>query len=419
MGFRQDLKDAINHHQPRRVPVDFGGTAVTGIHALCMKKLREYYNLEHRPVKIVEPYQMLGLMEEDLMEAMGITVVGVIPSGNLFGFGNLPPYKHYITLWGQDVLVPEGFSTVTGSDGSEYIFPCGDTTVPPSARMAVGSYFFDSITRQQTLDESKLDFQDNLEEFNPVTEVELVHLRKEAVRLGQLDMGVIGGLPGAGLGDIAWVPGPGLRHPKGIRDVAEWYVTTVMRTDYVHRLFEAQTEIALNNLPKLWEVLGSTVDAVYVCGTDFGTQNSQFCSRTTFESLYAPYYRCINNWVHTNTTWKTFKHSCGAVAPLLPSFIDAGFDIINPVQCSASGMDPLTLKKEFGSKLVFWGGGVDTQHTLPFGTPEQVRKETLSRLEVFSKDGGFVFNTVHNIQANTPVENVAAMIEAVKEFNGA
>lgn len=417
MSFRKDMQDTLHHRQPRRIPVDFGATAVSGIHVLCMARLREHYRLEPRPVKVVEPYQMLGLMEKDLMEAMGVTVAGVIPSGNLFGFNNLPPYKPYTTAWGQEVLVPLEFITVRGGDGYEYIYPGGDFSAPASGRMPPGSYFFDTINRQQPIDEDKLDYRDNLEEFGSVDGATLSYFASEARRLGGLDVGAIGGLPGTALGDIAWVPGPNLKHPKGIRDVAEWYVSTVARADYVHQVFKAQVEIALQNLPLMWKALGSSVDAVFVCGTDFGTQSSQFCSPNTFASLYAPYYRWINDWIHTNTTWKTFKHSCGAIVPLLPGIIECGFDIINPVQCSAANMDPKLLKKEFGRDIVFWGGGVNTQHTLSFGTPEEVRAETLSRLEVFGRGGGYVFNAIHNIQANTDVENVAAMIDAVKEFN--
>ncbi|MDD2297308.1 MAG: uroporphyrinogen decarboxylase family protein, partial [Sphaerochaetaceae bacterium] len=219
-------------------------------------------------------------------------------------------------------------------------------------------------------------------------------------------------------GDIALVPAPNLKHPKGIRDVTEWYISTVARPDYIHAIFERQAEIALANLEKIFAVVGNRVDAVFICGTDFGTQTGQFCSTETLNSLYTPYYRKLNDWIHTHTKWKTFKHSCGAVEPLIPSFIEAGFDILNPVQCSATGMDPQTLKDTYGKKLTFWGGGVDTQKTLPFGTPEEVRKEVLSRLEIFSKDGGYVFNTIHNLQAATPIENVEAMIETVHKFNG-
>jgi uroporphyrinogen-III decarboxylase len=123
----------------------------------------------------------------------------------------------------------------------------------------------------------------------------------------------------------------------------------------------------------------------------------------------------VNDWVHEHTPWKTFIHSCGSVAALLPDIIDASFDILNPVQCSAAGMDAKGLKERFGAKLTFWGGGVDTQKTLPFGTPEQVRQEVKERIAIFGRGGGFIFNTVHNVQANTPQENLVALYETVKQ----
>ena len=125
----------------------------------------------------------------------------------------------------------------------------------------------------------------------------------------------------------------------------------------------------------------------------------------------------MNDWIHSHTTWKGFKHSCGAIVPFLPVLIEAGFDIINPVQINAKGMDSKMLKKEFGKDLTFWGGGIDTQRVLPFGTPDEVRRQVLEQCEIFGRDGGFVFNTVHNIQANVPVENVVAMLDALKIFN--
>jgi uroporphyrinogen-III decarboxylase len=160
------------------------------------------------------------------------------------------------------------------------------------------------------------------------------------------------------------------------------------------------------------------VNVIFLCGTDFGTQTSAFCSVKTFNNLYFPYYKQVCDWVHAHTPWKVFKHSCGAVSKFLPSFIEAGIDILNPVQCSATGMEPVELKAKFGDHLVFWGGGVDTQHVLPFGTPAEVREQVLRRCEIFAPGGGFVFNTIHNVQAKTPVENIVAMIDAVHEFNG-
>ncbi len=134
--------------------------------------------------------------------------------------------------------------------------------------------------------------------------------------------------------------------------------------------------------------------------------------------FYLPYYKKMNGWIHEHTEWKTLKHCCGGIFPILPLLIESGFDAVNPVQCSAEGMDPQNLKDTYGKDILFWGGGVDTQKVLPFGTPQEVKDQVKQRCEIFSKDGGYIFNTIHIIQANTPVKNIAAMIDAVKEFNG-
>ena len=414
MNGKEKLQQALNHIQGP-VPIDFGSSTVTGIHCSIIEKLRDVYGLEKRPVKVHEPYQMLGYIEEDLVEAMQIDVVGIIPRGTLFGFP-LGKWKEWVTPWQQKVLVPGNFE-VTQSDGNTYIYPEGDRSAPASGHMPEGGYFFDTIIRQPPIDEEALDVEDNLEEFGFVSEEDLEYFALEIQKAEATGKGIVANFGGTAFGDIALVPAPNLKHPKGIRDVTEWYISTVARPDYIHAIFERQAEIALANLEKIFAVVGNRVDAVFICGTDFGTQTGQFCSTETLNSLYTPYYRKLNDWIHTHTKWKTFKHSCGAVEPLIPSFIEAGFDILNPVQCSATGMDPQTLKDTYGKKLTFWGGGVDTQKTLPFGTPEEVRKEVLSRLEIFSKDGGYVFNTIHNLQAATPIENVEAMIETVHKFN--
>nr|MCU0248224.1 methyltransferase [Bryobacter sp.] len=174
----------------------------------------------------------------------------------------------------------------------------------------------------------------------------------------------------------------------------------------------------LGNLARIHAAVGDTVEAVFLCGTDFGTQTSAFCSVPAFRDLWLPYYKEICGWIRRQTTWKCFKHSCGSVERFFESFIEAGFDIINPVQCSAAGMDPESLKAKYGDRLVFWGGGVDTQKTLPFGSAKEVREEVLRRCEIFAPGGGFVFNSIHNVQAGTPVANIVSMIDAVREFNG-
>ena len=412
---RDRLAATLSHKQPDRIPIDFGGTAVTGVHASCVAALREYYSLEKRPVRVHEPFQMLALLDEDLQDAMGVDVTGIFARNTMFGF---PAERWKPWLFnGLEVLVPGDFNIQIDNRGDNLIYPEGDTSVPPSGRMPRGGYFFDCIVRQQPIDEDHLDPADNTEDFLPISQLELDHLAHAAKQLGP-KRGDIAGFGGTAFGDIALVPGPFLKHPKGIRDVTEWYVSTSSRQSYIHRIFERQCEVALANLERIHAVVGDAVQAIFVCGTDFGTQTSAFCSVKTLRDLYFPYYKIINDWIHAHTTWKTFKHSCGAVSKFLPTFIEAGFDILNPVQCSATGMEPEQLKANFGNQLVFWGGGVDTQKTLPFGTPAEVREQVLRRCEIFAPGGGFVFNSIHNVQAQTPVENIVAMIDAVHEFNG-
>ena len=203
----------------------------------------------------------------------------------------------------------------------------------------------------------------------------------------QTDYGIYVTIGGAAFGDIALVPAPWLKHPKGIRDVEEWYISTFTRQAYVKAVFECQCEVALRNIEHLAKAVGDRVQVAFVSGTDFGTQTGTFCSVATYRELYKPYHAAVNGQIHELTRWKTFIHSCGAVLPLIPEFIDAGFDVLNPVQCSATGMDPRRLKREFGRDLVFWGGGVDTQKTLPFGTPEEVYREVRERIDIFCEGG--------------------------------
>jgi Uroporphyrinogen decarboxylase (URO-D) len=417
MTSRERLDAALRHRQPDRIPVDFNGTAVTGMHVKCVIGLREHYGLEKRLVKVHEPYQMLGWIDDDLQQVLGIDIEGVYGPDTMFGYRN-----ENWTPWrmddGTEVLMSGNFQTAKDANGDTLVFPGGDRSAPPSGRLPRNGFFFDTIIRQAPLDDDRLDPEDNLQEFGPLSEAALDHFEAESSRAAATGRGVIASFGGTALGDIALVPAPNLKHPKGIRDVEEWYVSTLTRRPYVHKVFERQTEIALGNLARLHERVGDQVQAAFICGTDFGTQQSTFCSVAAFRELYLPYYRRINDWIHAHTGWKTFKHSCGAVRSLIPAFIESGFDILNPVQVSAAGMDVRRLKEEFGRDIVFWGGGVDTQRTLAFGTPEAVRAEVFERCRVFSPGGGFVFNAVHNVQANVPIANIVAMFQAVNEYNG-
>jgi len=410
---RERVQHALNHRQPDRPPLDFGSSFITGIHCSVVEELREHYGLERHLVKIIEPYQMLGLVEDDLKDAMGIDVTSIFPRKTIFGFPN-ENWKEFKTPWGQAVAVSEHFRHRAEPNGDVLLYPAGDTSAPPSGHMPASSFFFDTIIRQEPFDEDLLVAEDNLEEFGLMGEEDIAYWQGEADALKGTNRAVLTHLGGTGLGDIALVPAPFLPHPKGVRGVEEWYMIVATRPDFVREIFDRQSAIALKNLETLHGIVGDLLDVVVVCGTDFGTQNSQFCSARVFDEVWLPYYQRMNDWIHKNTPWKTFKHSCGAIDPLLPNLIAAGFDIMNPVQCSADGMDPQHLKSTYGDRLTFWGGGVNTQKTLPFGTPDEVRREVAERCRIFSPGGGFVFNAIHNVQALTPVENVVAMVEAAR-----
>ena len=417
MNSRERVNLALNHREPDRVPLDLGASAVTGMQVSSVYLLRQALTLDPpgTPVKVVEPYQMLGEIAPDLLEALGVDVVGLAGRKTLFGFRN-EGWKPWTLFDGTPVLVPSGFNTDPEPDGSILMYPEGDRAAPPSGHMPAGGYYFDTIIRQEPIDDARLNPADNLEEFGPISDDDLADLADEADRLyEETDKAIFANFGGTAFGDIALVPGPWMKHPKGIRDVAEWYMSTVIRRDYVWQVFEKQCEYALENVNTLIDLFGDTVQMALITGTDFGTQRGLFISVQAYRDLYRPFHKQINDLIHRRSNWKTFIHSCGSVYQLLPDFIGAGFDILNPVQCSAADMDPVRLKREFGKDLVFWGGGVDTQKTMAFSAPEEVYREVRQRIDFFNQDGGFVFNAIHNIQGNTPVENIEAMFKAIRD----
>jgi hypothetical protein len=417
MNSRERVEAALNHRQPDYVPLDLGGCPTSSMQVSSVHKLRQSLGLEGL-VKVVEPYQMLGEIGADLLDAIGADVVGLECPSTFFGYKK-EGWKPWTTFDGAPVLVPEHFNTEPEPNGDILMYPEGDKSVPPSGRMPKGGFYFDSIIRQPPIDEANLNVEDNLEEFTPISDEGIAYFVSETERLQATgERAILANFGGTGFGDIALVPAPGMKHPKGIRDVEEWYVSTVARFDYVYELFERQCEIGLANLAKIYAAVGDRVTAVFITGTDFGTQDGSFISNRSYCSLYQPFHARVNDWVHANTNWKTFIHSCGSIINLLPDIVDSGFDILNPVQTSAAGMDPRVLKDRFGDRITFWGGGVDTQRTLPFGTPAEIREEVLDRVEIFGQGGGFVFNPVHNVQVGTPAENLVALYDAVRESRG-
>jgi uroporphyrinogen decarboxylase len=197
----------------------------------------------------------------------------------------------------------------------------------------------------------------------------------------------------------------------------KWMVSLLTEEDWVRALYEKETDAWIENLRLYTAACGEYLAAV-VFADDLGTQKGEFISPNLFRNLIAPYYKKVFTWVHEHTELKVFFHSCGSIYHMIPHLIDCGVDVLNPVQCSAANMEPGQLKREFGGKIAFWGGGVDTQKTLPFGTPEEVREEVEERLRTLGEGGGYVFAAVHNIQQRTPPENVVAAFDTALEAGG-
>jgi hypothetical protein len=415
MTSRERITSTLNHEPVDRLPVDLGGMHCSGAHVSVVYGLRQALGLDApvTPVKVIDCYQMAGEIGQDLIELLDLDIVLVPSAKNMFGFPQ-SDWKPWTTFEGTPVLVPGLFNTEPDSNGAIRQYPEGDVSAAPSGIMPAGGFYFDTIVRQEPIYDNKLNPEDNLEEFGPVSEADLQHMQKSVDELYEnTELAITIGIPGAAFGDIALVPAPWLKNPKGIRDIEEWYISTAIRRDYLQEVFARQAGICIENIKAIHEVVGDKPQIAALDGTDLATQDGLFCSPDVYSELYLPHAKKVNDFIHEHTSWKTLKHCCGACEPLIGKFIEAGYDILNPVQCSAYGMEPELLVEKYGDEIVFWGGGVNTQQTLPFGSTEDVRTEVEERVRVFSKKNGFIFNAIHLIQCNTPVENVLAMFRAV------
>jgi hypothetical protein len=416
MTSRQRLQAVLDHKPVDRLCVDFGAGGQTGIGVCAVDRLRKEItgDMDYR-VKVIEPFQMLGEVDEELRKALRLDVVGVYPRCNMFGFENNNWKPFTIPVKDLEVMVPGDFNYTSNDEKYTYMYPQGDTSADPCAVMPPSGYFFDALNRQEPFEEEDLDPANNCEEFGELGDADIEHFVSKVKHFyDNTDYGIYLTIPGVAFGDIALVPATWASKPRGIRDITEWYLSTAMRPEYVHKIFETQCEIGLKNIEKLAEALGDMVQVAFVSGTDFGTQNGLFASPDTFRELYKPYIKTINDKIHELTNWKTFMHCCGGFREIIPDIIEAGIDVLNPIQYYAATMDAVEIKSQFGNDLVFWGAGVNTQKTLPFGTPDEVYREVMQQIEIFHADNtGFVFNSVHNIQSDVPTENMLAMFKAV------
>lgn len=415
MTGRERLNMTLNHQMPDRTVIDLGSTGQTGINASTLYQLREGLKLPQKRIKIVEPGQMLGEVDFDVLNAVDADVIGLWNLGNFFGYRN-EEWKEWEMDDGTPVYMGGGFTYDQDEKGSKWLYPQGDREAEYSAVMPSGGSFFDGAPREKfnwDLDEEDLTpLEDFKKDFSIATDEEARYWEKKSYDLYEnTDFGIVGLLGGAGLGDAAMIPGPFVKHPRGIRRVDDWLMAHMMFPDYIKEVFRYQTDIMLKNLEIYRQAVGDRIQVVWISGTDFGNQRGPMIGLDIFRQLYKPYYKEINDYVHKNTNWKTFYHTCGAVYDFLDDFAEMGLDCLNPLQLSAEGMDPLKIKENYGDKFTFWGGGIDTQKTLPFGTPDEVRNQVRKNIDILGKNGGYVFNTIHNIVANVPVENLLAMYQ--------
>ncbi len=402
MTSRERVMAALEFREPDRVPIDLGGTLMSGIQALAYDRLKKHLGLPGPP-RVYELYQMLAEVEEPVLDRLHCDVVPLDP---LTGFFDIKrrDYKPWTLFDGTQVEVPGQFNpAVEERTGDWLLSPRGDQSQPPQARMPQDGFYFDMIGETQSDPNFKPPAPEEYAKgltLPPDEELEYLRLRARHLRQ-ETTRAVLFGWWEGGLG--------------GVGGFTDWLMLLVTEPGYVNELFECQSRHAVEKLKLLAPVLGDNIDIIGVQGYDFGIQQGELFRPELFAELYVPHFKRINDWIHQHTSWKTFNHCCGSVHGLIESFIACGFDIFNPVQRSAANMEPERLQADFGGRTVFWGAGVDTQRTLPFGTPEEVAAEVAATIRTFAPGGGYVFNPVHNLQFGVPPENIVAAYDTAAE----
>lgn len=413
MTSRENVLAAIDHRTPDRVPVDLGATPSSGISAIAYNNLVRYLGLD-KPTLIYDVVQQLAQPDDELLERFGIDVLDI---GRTF---NTRPEDWYpITLSnGAQAYYPQNFHPRHLPDGSWATYD--DDGQRMLTKMPVGATFFDQ-TYFPYADGYPADYTNLDAEMGRVLWARHVHspwdhaadegfydtLREHALKLRETSDKALMIVCGCNL--FEW--------GTFLRRMDNFLMDLLCDERNVERLLDELLARHLATLEQVCRSVGDLVDIIRF-GDDLGMISGPFMSPETYRKLFKPRHRILCEYVKSHSQMHTFIHSCGSISALIPDLIDAGIEIINPVQTNAAGMDPAFLKREFGADVTFWGGGIDTASMLNRGTPEQVRKQVLERLEIFSPGGGFVFNTVHNILPDVPPQNILAMYDAIAEFNG-
>ncbi|HOJ09391.1 MAG TPA: uroporphyrinogen decarboxylase family protein [Clostridiales bacterium] len=375
------VRAAINHQEPDRIPLDLGSTKMTGISIKAYKnfiKYKGWQELDENP-EILDQVQQLALVREGVLEKLGVDTRGLIPSAPSnckTEYREVGDYIEFTDEWGVGWKKP-----ITGG----YYFDM--TSHSMSGEMNLSQ--LDDFTWPDPLDETRTaQFPTRIEEIKKHGDYAfLMH----GVSAGILEMAL------------------------RLRGFEQFFMDLILDPGLVCGILDRLVEIKMAYWGKALEKVEKDV-LVAIEADDLGTQNSLLISPDMYRKFVKPRHKELFSFIKDKVPGiKVFLHSCGAIKPLIPDLIEAGVDILNPVQVSASNMNTKDLKKEFGDVLTFWGGGIDTQKVLPFGSPDQVKEEVKRRIDDLAPGGGFVFSTIHNIQADVPPQNIEAMFEVLEQ----
>ena len=406
---RQRVLTSLKHHEPDRIPIDFSGHRSSGITAIAYAKLRNHLGLPKRALRVYDPIQQLAIVDEDVLERFSVDTIEL---GRAFALED----KYWV-----DWVLPDGTPcqmpawVVPEREGSRWILRSRSGRV--LAQMPDGALFFEQ-TYYPFVDDTP-DHRRIAEAFDESMWTAIVSppgpitagpagrklLIEGAQRLRANTDRAILGLFGGNLLEVG----------QFLYRNDNFFVLLAGDPDGAHDFLDRLVELHLKNLENFLSAVGPSIDII-VFGDDLGMQTGPQISPRMYREFFKPRHARLWSRAKELADVKVMLHCCGGVRELLPDLIEAGLDAINPVQISCRGMEPAGLKDGFGDRMVFWGGGCDTQEELIHGTPESIRAHVREEVRLLSPGGGFVFQQVHNIMPNVPPENVVAMFDAVHQI---
>jgi uroporphyrinogen decarboxylase len=407
MNSRERVHRAINFQRPDRIPIDLGGSRASSINAVLYNKLKKHLGIT-TPTKAHGTLDVLAQVEPEMMDRFRLDVLPVEAALCAWDDMDYSAGVCHRLYGGTDIWFPPGTNITHERDGS---YLMRDARGEPYARMPADGFYFDFI--RPTMGGGPIDPT----KFKPSHTVDEETLDAFARRARYLyestDKALLGWGSGVSFLGLSFLLSDNIT--QGSLD--EWLCMLMAEKRTAHDMMARSIEAAIDRTKLFHQAAGDCIEIWGVASDDAGTQRSGLIAPDLFAEMIAPHYKRLCDWIHTNTKWKTFLHSCGSIHDYIGPWIEAGIDIINPVQISAANMEPERLMREFGGRVVFWGGGCETQHVLPLSSPAEIREHVRENVRAFGGgQGGFVFSQVHNIQPNVPVENVIAMLDAAWEY---